>query len=348
MKKVIIIILAVFLAIDIGAITYAATRGPSITFEGNAIGLKDAPEKSVYRSAADWYELDELINISDPAEKAASLLLYNTYNLIESTGFYVLYKTDIKAESGESSYSENFRAVQRTEEGANEIYQTLTSSSCFEKRQIKFYNEELLQKDFGAIYDEASGKFDVQLNGPSSTTGKSFSKKGKNTYVMRSWFDFPLYLGGKDNDKEEPGDLVWDSIDGSSVKVEDGSEYTTITFSVLLNKANDYEDQYHYLSYGSLGGDQTGGGSVNKIESMTFEVNIWKEGLFRDMTVTAEIDGELGGQKGKATVTKTYEFSYAAQDVSTAYWLSALNWFIFLKDGQDIIKYTQEKNELFN
>ena len=218
----------------------------------------------------------------------------------------------------------------------------MTSSSGFEKRQIKYYKEELKQQDFAATYDETTGKFDIKLNeGKSKEDDEGFSKKGKNTYVMRSWFDFPVYLGGQDK-SANAGDLLWDSIDASSVTVREEKDYYTVTFAVLEDKTNEYEDAYHYLSYGSLGGDQKGGGSVNHIDSMTVEMTVWKSGLFRDIVVTAKINGKLGGKTGDATVTKTYIFSYAEQDVSVAYWLCSMDWFIFLANEEDIAKYEEE------
>ena len=115
MKKAIIIILAVLLAIDIGVIAYGATRGPSVTFDGTAVGLYEKPEKSVYQNAETWNDLSDMLAITDKAEMAATLLLNTTYNLIESTGFYVSYNTDIVATSGESSRSENLGSCRLSE-----------------------------------------------------------------------------------------------------------------------------------------------------------------------------------------------------------------------------------------
>ncbi|MBQ9370021.1 MAG: hypothetical protein IJU10_02995, partial [Clostridia bacterium] len=69
---------------------------------------------------------------------------------------------------------------------------------------------------------------------------------------------------------------------------------------------------------------------------------VWKSGLFRDMTVVAEFDGEVGGKSGKATVTKNYQFSYAPADASGAYWLRKLDWAKFLTVQSDIDKYNEE------
>ena len=335
MKKVIIIILAVFLAIDIGVLAYGITRGSANTWDGNVEGLKVEPDESVYADAEEYVPFTVMNDIADPAERMASLLINASYNLVESTGFFVKYRTDIEAEDGSKSCSENLRALQ----GTNEVYQTLTSGSSFEKRQITYYTEELRLQDFNLYYDKATDTFLDLLNSPSSKDTTP-SKKGKNTYIMRSWFDFPLYLGGKDK-AANAGDLVWDSIDGATVTVkEDKKDYITYTFDAVVDKANEYEDAYHYLSYGSIGGDQ-GGGSVNHIESMTFEVSFWKSGLIREMIVVAAFDGELLGKSGKATVTKTCTFSYAKSACSTAYWLYEFKWYEFL-NKENKVKFKEE------
>ena len=342
MKKVIIIILAVLLAIDIGVIAYGFTGGPEAAL-GNAPGLLEKPSETIYVSAENYMSLAEMTSATDPAERVAKLLLNTTYNLIESKGFYSGCRTDIVAEDGSTSVSESFLAVQEIEGGGvNEVSQMLTSSTQYGRRTIYYYNEKLNQKDYtkGCVYYKATGVFKTKLNSPESTTRGDSSKKGKTTYVMYSWFDFPLYLGGKD-DPSKAGDLVWDSIDGSSVKVKNETDYSTWTFSVNLDKANEYEDTYHYLSYGSLSGN-SGGGAVDHINSMTYEVSVWKSGIFRKIVAKANFDGKVAGQKGKATITKTYEFSYDDAAISAAYWLHELGWANALKNDSDKAKYDTE------
>ncbi|MBQ9369701.1 MAG: hypothetical protein IJU10_01350, partial [Clostridia bacterium] len=143
MKKVIIIILAVLLVADIGVLAYGISRGKDNEFNAKVGGLKQKPAESVYANAENYISFADMTSAADSAEKMADILVKTTYNLIESTGFYVLYRTDILASDGSSSCSENFRAVS----DSCEVYQTLTSASKFEKRQIEYYNEKLLQKD---------------------------------------------------------------------------------------------------------------------------------------------------------------------------------------------------------
>ena len=334
MKKVIIIILAVLLAVDVGVIAYGISRGPSVAFNGEAVGLLEKPAESVYESAENWNDVDTILAIDNQAELAAKLLVYTTYNLIESDGFYTAYNTYIVASNGQSSCSYNFRAL----DGTNETYQTLSSASMFGKRQIKYYNEELLQggglAGIGlAEYDPETDTFETKLNSPSSTA-KTFSKKTKKPDALRSWFDFPVYLGGD-------GDLVYDSIDPSTVTVEDKGDYYKVNFSLLAAKATSDEKSYKYLVEHSLGGS-TAGAKISQINTFTVEANVWKCGLFRDVTVDVSFDGKLDGNTGTATVTKEYKFSYVKQDYSTAYWLRTLEWESFLENEEDIATFNEE------
>ena len=338
MKKVIIIILAVLLAIDVGVLAYGISKGPATKFDGKAIGLLEAPEESIYENAESWNDVSKLLTNENKAELAAKLLVETTYNLIDAEGFYASYNTYIVASNGDSSCSINFRAFQ----GTNETYQTLTSSSTFGKRQIKYYNEELLQGSglagIGlAEYDAETGEFETKLNSPESTP-KTFSKKSKTPDVLRSWFDFPVYLGGD-------GDLVYASIDASTVTVEDKGGYYALNFSLNAAKATSDEKKYSYLNKHSLGEAAT----ITQINTFTVEANIWKCGLFRNMTVSVEFDGKLDGVSGTATVTKEYKFSYVKQDYSTAYWLRTLDkWDQYLENEEDIEKFNEEIAEFLD
>ena len=302
-------------------------------------GWQIKPEEDVYANAQDYLSLEALTSASDPAEKMADLLIGGTYNLIESKGFFANYRTDLVAEDGTSSITECLRVVQENADGGvNNVYQALTSVTGFGRRTIDYYNERLTQKDImhGAVYYPSEGVLTAELNKPDYSERSNFAKKAKTTYVMYSWFDFPLYLGGKYG-ADYAGDLVWDSIDGSTVEETDGDDYITWTFSADLDKANEYESAYHYLSEGSLAG-----GQVNSIESLDFEVSVWDSGLFRKIVVNAELDGSLYGKARKVTVTKTYEFSYRTQDTSVAYWLDVFEWANYLELDSDQVKFEEE------
>lgn len=327
MKKVIIIILAVLLAVDVGVLAYGATRGPAVVFDGEAVGLKVKPAESVYKNAEDWNDIGALLSVSDPAEKAAKILVGATYNLIESTGFYASYQDKIVSGSHDS-YSKNFRVVQ----GVNEFYQTLTSSTNYEKRQVKYYTEEILQRDFNADFDSETKKFATKLNKPSVSKVNDLSKKSKVPYTLFSWFDIPLYIGAKGSDV-----LVTNVIDGSTVNVEENGDIYVLTFKAVVSKANEAETT-------GLLSSSLGDSKINSISEISVEANIWKCGLFKDMTVDVAFNGEVNNTPGDATLQKTLEFSYAKQDASIVYWIKALDWekFVGKKVADNFTKYEEE------
>ena len=328
MKKVIIIILAILLAADLGVVVYGITRGPAIEYNGEPVGCGLEPAKSVYTDlqpdGAAWVSLDTILAVNNPAEKAARLIVDTMSNLISSSGFYCSFKMQVQS-GDNASYSENFRVAH----GTDEFYQTLTSASRYEKRQVRYSTAYLEQADSNALYNAEKNTFKLKLNSPSVDTREP-SLKSQQPYTIYSWFDLPLYLGAKGSDT-----IVYDVIDGSTVNVKDDGNYYTLTFSAIPAKANEKETK-NYVFEG-LGG-KLAGVVINEIYSVSIKAEIWKSGLFRSMAADVSFNGKLNGQTGDAEMKRTYDFSYHKQDVSVAYWLKSLNWARFLQKYPEIVE----------
>ncbi len=309
MKKVLVIILAVLIALTGGVMIYGVTRGTPEVFHEVKKGLLAPPADSIQDGAAHWYSVDTMLSsASSSKQKAANLLVYTTYNHINCKQFY--FAAHVDATSGNKYTCSDYY---RTQERMNSFYETFayTGGSLNTAKRRVYYNDQKLEDVTGNVsYDRKTKEYRVTWNDPDVTANEP-DLSNETPYMFYSWFDLPIDMGSRQSAYNE---IDASLIESASITApSDSAPYYVVSFTTDIEKMNASEETLRRLKEGT--------GDVMKdieILDMTLEYEIWPSGLFRSITVKSRVVAKVSGKKGEGRIDRTYQFSYDDVDCSIA------------------------------
>lgn len=348
MKKILIIVLAILLAASAGILAYGVTQGTQETFEKNSEGLLAAPDANAAKEgAAHWYSPEAVMENKTQAEKVANLLIYTAYNHINAKQFYFEAHMEMTA-GGHEVISDYFRAQQ----GLNYFYNACAypGSGGNATRRVEYVDQRLdlpklmgIAKMVSATYDKDSKTFSYSMP-KAVVTNKELEATEETPYVIYSWYDFPLDLGGlKSAESKDASAGRSEEIDASLIKTvqidapTDEKPYYTLTFNADVTKLNESRESLYRISE-SLAKQVDLDKGID-VQEFSCVVEIWPVGLFRSISISSRMTATVKGDKGNAEMRKTIQFSYSDVDCSVAYLLRMApgNWESFLSDANQAI-----------
>lgn len=317
MKKVIIIILAVLIAVSGALLIYGAAQGPQKEFNQESKGLLAAPAAAISEGADHWYSLDSVLSSGSFQEKAAKLMVYTSYNQMYAKQFYFSAHVDVFA-GNKYTCSDYFRAQQ----GVNTFYQALaytgTQLTNMATRRVDYHNVRYSKVEPGISYDKKEQTYSFSLANP-DVDDRETTLPRETPYLIYSWYDIPLDFGSKEQAYNEIDSSLIENVSLESPTSD--APYYVLNFSADIDKVNASEETLRRLNEGT-------GGAMKDIEvlGLSFKAEIWPSGLFRSISVHARIIAKVSNKRGEATIDRTYGFSYDDADCSIANWFKSTGW----------------------
>ena len=309
MKKIFVILLAVMIALCGGLLVFGVVQGPPQEFHQITHGLLAAPSQNIQEGADHWYMVSDMLSASTQQQKAANLLVYTAYNHIQAKEFYFEAHVDVR--SGNKYTCSDYY---RTNQGANTFYEAYayTGSINTAIRRLDYVDQRVSVASSGVSYSRKEKVYSTTWLEP-ETSDRALGLPAESPYIIYSWYDLPLDMGGKEN----AFDAIDASLIGSQVTIESPTEnvpFYTLIFSADIEKAKASSATLERLKEGT-------GNVMSKIDlvDLSDQVEIWPSGLFRSIQVNARVVATVSGKgRGEATIDRYYAFSYDVLDCSVA------------------------------
>ena len=358
LKRVVVILLCVFIAIDAGLLIYGAI-GTMGRLPSDLKGAYVEPDASVREYSVTWNASDvtfsSQISKGDPipwnemsdiyasdmsaADKAATMFVCATYNQIYAARSAHKVTTSVYSPALASTTE-----ILWVQQGFNRFYQSLSHNIVdYGHRMVNYYDQKLDVKTFNGVYDADTKSFNMSWGAFSDVTQKVKYKAAYTSIkpsATSTLFNFPLsFVGECRNEWGVDASL----IDAASVAISLPNAlkpYYTVTFKADVKAINDSVESKENII------DASGGKSVlqNPIFSdLSVVFTIWSEtGLFRDVVADITFSGEvLGKNRRAADVHSEIVFSYDEEDANVPRWIEDVNATDKLTDA-NIIKLQQE------
>jgi len=333
LKKIIIIILSILIALDAGLLVYGSI-GSSDALVSD---LKDAnvaptaiqrdygtiswqPATALFRplqsSVEDprpaWNDIDA-IYASDlsKADKAAAMFVNASYNHLYCKQFAYIGKTNVSARGAEVYFETLW-----VENGVNRFYQSQSHTdplnSNYSHRIIYYYDQRIEATTTNGNYNAEGKTFDMKWVGYKAK--ETAPKHALVTpAITRKYFKYPIDFTYNEDDD----DLRIDAsrLDESTVVISSSKAYYTITFQAnitAVNKSKLTKDNFI---------DATGDAvSSPEFSSLSTTITIWKDiGLIRSIQTDIEFSATISGKKRSGTAQSELIFSYSDRDTCVAY-----------------------------
>ncbi|MBQ7713224.1 MAG: hypothetical protein IJT69_05340 [Clostridia bacterium] len=349
MKKFLIILFTFIFVVSAGLLVYGAIQGPQELRGDSTKGMLGVPAEGLFSDAEHPQQSIKSI-VSDSAmngaEKAATMLVNASYNMNSIDRFYGHCRVDTEIPSADKHF---FSDYYRGKSGVSMYYHTLVHTGFKLSDVFSFKidyadpetpeNGQRLKKTGQCSYDFDEEKYSYAVGKP-SVESNSLSRGADTPYLIYSWFDFPLDLGGKKsaNGYARPDTDAIDSslIDASTVKIEEkgskNEKYYELTFKAIVAKAQaSNETVYRFYDTNKLDSDV-------EFHEIAVTAQIWKEsGVFRELKYEVSAVIEKSGNRGEGEITKTWQFSYDEADCSVAKRINDL--------GEDWVKKLSAENQ---
>ena len=338
-KTILIVIFALLLAASVGLLGYGISQGPQKSPDNEGKGMLGIPAEDLFFEENPQIDVKtiETDTQMSAAEKAATMLVKASYNMASINQFYGHARVDTEIPSADKHF---FSDYYRGKNGVNMFYHSLVyTGTLVNPFQYRIdYVDQRMTKSGSCDYED--GKYKYAAEEPSGVSDIDLSLPSYTPYLIYSWFDFPLDLGGVKKaqggtDPNRTDAVDYSLIDESTVRIEEagenGEKYYIITFKVRVDKAQASSETVYRFA------------DTNKIEKpefgeITVEAEIWKDsGVFRQLNYQANAKISKSGKRGDGVITKTWKFSYNDTDCSVAKHIQGL--------GEKWVAALSEKNQ---
>lgn len=179
---------------------------------------------------------------------------------------------------------------------------------------IRLMSETLLRPDGKYFYREAGGKDTIRYD---TSTGRFYNVTGSWSQKRNN----NLELHNKNANKDNPNGVLPYVINEDTIKFakapklasDDKDEYKGKYYTVFIDLKKEA-----YQNYLEIMKDMLAAGGTNgeiKYNSLTMDIQIWKEGVIKQLRFIESYDLVIGPLNSKATLTTDVEFNYEKQAV---------------------------------
>ena len=307
MKKVIVIILCVILALDAGLLIYGAV-GKSEDVSSDLPGAYQAPAAYVKEGSTKWFDLSAIVD-SDLSEsdKAANLLVQAGYNHIYAKQFAHLSQTNVYTNA---STPDVYIEILWVQEKYNRFYQSQShaGSMNYSHRIIYWYDQRVEGSTTKGDYDPESG---FSMNWSSYKAEENeIGYSAEKPRVTGAYFKLPIHFGNEELDSS--------LINASTIKITKPTTlkpYYTVQFEANIPAINESEESKSRFI------DASGGKTVLSspvFKTFTVTAEIWEMGYYRSLKTEISFSGKIKGKQKDGTAQTSIIFSYTDADARVA------------------------------
>ena len=324
MKKILIIVISILLALCVGLLGYGVSLGSVKPYIPERSGVLAPPPADIYMQGETPNDVSVYLVKKPTPVQAADAILAVTYNSLMAERYF--FNCHVEAKSGANfSCSDYFRIMQC---GEDYFYQALTYTGGSVNTGVRHSAVGLTRMDlttYNVVYDMDTKTFDATFGkqGPKvkDASPGAFSRVPYRIYGL---FGLPLCLIGGEGAAVDYS--VMTGSTASVIKPDDSAPFYTLLLSLDASAVNASQATLDYLNEGA--GNQMKNINVSTLE---FRFEIWTSGLFRAIDVDAELTATVNGQTRESKLTRTYEFSYDAKAASILTQIEAAGWEKYVK-----------------
>lgn len=318
MKKVLIIVISILLALGVGLLGYGVSLGSVKPYIPERSGVLAPPPVDIYMQGETPYDVSTYLVKNLTTTQAADAILAVVYNSLMAERYY--FNCHVEGRVGKKfSCSDYFRILQR---GEDYFYQALTYTGTGANIGVRHSAIGLTRMDsttFSVVYDVDTKEFDYTFSKHPKVRDSNPGAFSRVPYRIYGLFGLPLCLIGGEGAAVDYSVMTGAAV--SVIKPDDSAPFYTLLVKLDPAAVNASQGTINFLN------EETNNQMEDiNVSSLDFRFEIWESGLFRAIDMETELTATAGGQTGESKITRTYEFSYDAKAASILTHIEQAGW----------------------